>query len=174
LVIKPGTYAPGMSNLVLAAAHAQAAISSVDWVARGLAGGSLAVSAISVYVTVTLWRRSGWSLSLKAWYENRTEQIYVKITNKGRLPCTVSKIDYVIRDSQTRTTWNPVAVPVDLAIGPTATVRTMIDVKNRKPPAKFAFHLVIYVGGRPYRSGWVRYRSSRRPRSSKLIEVTQD
>jgi hypothetical protein len=104
-----------MSALALAADAA----SAPDWVARWLGIAGLVVSVVTVFVTVSLWRRDGWRLSVliveaygglppvgkglrgllpaagsagMGLDTTRSEFYQVKVTNTGRMPCVVSEI----------------------------------------------------------------------------------
>lgn len=63
--------------------------SSVDWVAMDVAIGSLLVSAISILVTVTLWRRTGWVLEVEP-KKHEEDGWVIYITNTGRQTCEVA------------------------------------------------------------------------------------
>ena len=98
-IVSRGRKLPAMSDLLSAAAQAHAA-SSADWVARWTAIASLLVSFASVIVTVSLWRRDGWRVTVYAsghTVGDGTAYIQAVATNKGRLPGTVADLRVELR-----------------------------------------------------------------------------
>jgi hypothetical protein len=74
------------------------AASDPAWYALWISIGSLAVSMVTVLVTVVLWRNDGWRLSVTVGPSHTRHgepAIRAHITNVGRLPC-------VVRDISTR------------------------------------------------------------------------
>lgn len=82
--------------------------SSADWVARGVAIGSLFVSAASIVVTVLLWRRTGWVLEVEV-QDHKKDGWVIYITNTGRLTCKVAPAAVEIRagDRVIKEVWAP-------------------------------------------------------------------
>lgn len=71
------------------------AASDPAWYALWISIGSLAVSMVTVLVTVVLWRNDGWRLSVTVGpvhTSHKEAAIRAHITNVGRLPCVIRDI----------------------------------------------------------------------------------
>ena len=140
-----------MSGLAVAAA------SSVDWVARWLAIGSLVVSIIAVIVTVVLWRGEGWSLKVEGSTYN--SGFGVDVTNVGRQECIVSTVGVRWRSA------DPPSVgkvflrdefPVLVAASEKAGFGGKWSTDADKPmPSKFEIQAFAETAGRLYYSKWI-------------------
>jgi hypothetical protein len=108
---------------------ASAAAGSVDWVARWTAFAGLAISFISVAVTLYVFRRSGWRLRIdvvtqygvddKGRYILRDRNVGIAVTNVGRLPC-------VVRDVQVRISGGLLTAEGHINTVPTAVVAVQL------------------------------------------------
>jgi len=71
------------------------AASDPAWYALWISIGSLAVSMVTVLVTVVLWRNDGWRLSVTVGpvhTDHKEPAMRAHITNVGRLPCVIRDI----------------------------------------------------------------------------------
>ena len=133
---------------------ALAVASSTDWLARGLAIGSLAVSITTVVVTVLLWRRDGWKVRVEADPLNYG----ATVTNDGRMPCTVQMISFELRYpgvDGSRYWFAEHMEKFPAALAPTDPVRTQAHPMLWPLPSKpVRWRVMANVGGRTYYSPW--------------------
>ena len=139
-----------------------AAASDPAWPALWISVGALAVSIITVLVTVVLWHRDGWrvSVSVGQWNSGREPTtIAAHITNVGRMSCVIQNIS--IRTGALKrprglylktltVALNTGKLPKTLA--PTETVVAMLGGPDVL--VKGWFRVVVTSGNRLYPSAW--------------------
>jgi hypothetical protein len=131
-------------------ALAAAAASNPAWAALWISVGALAVSIVTVLVTVVLWRRDGWRVSVavgRNYSRDGETTICAYITNVGRMPC-------VIRDISIRR-----GAPKGSRISGNRLRLLTVDLNDGKLPKTLAptERVTAVLGGRDVlRSGWFR------------------
>lgn len=101
------------------------------------------------------WRRSGWDLDVAAYWDSRTQQIIVEITNIGRQDCVVSEVRYFLENTgegpvgfpqRVFFDYDPMQTPL-AASAKKVLMRSIPDIPN-----SFILEVWVWTGGKPYRS----------------------
>jgi len=130
------------------------------WVAIGIATCSLIVSASSVIVTVALWKRQGWAITVKV-VQPSEGGWGVRITNTGRQACVVSDAGLEIGEiSEVYTVNTPYrlisAKGLPAEVPASGEVRLYVDYSDLQTWRSDTKMIVIrgyaYTGGRRYDS----------------------
>jgi hypothetical protein len=135
---------------------------------------SALLSAGALLQSVLSFRRSGWNLTVDAWWDDLYNQVHVEITNVGRQACVISEIRYFISDrtnSPDMMFGETVFFDNDAAPEPIAPSAKIEITKSFKGlPAAFTLEAWAWTGGRPYKSQkWI---EDRWPVDGKLMRPT--
>lgn len=132
------------------------------WAALWISIGALAVSIVTVLVTVVLWRRDGWRVSVTVGptFFQGEPTIRAYITNVGRMPCVIGDISIRTGSLKGRRIHGIrlKLLTVDLdggmprTLAPTETVIAVLG--GRQVLVSDWFRVVVISGNHQYPSAW--------------------